>query len=405
MKQLFFVVHDYSGAQTYARELFAWLDGMEDIRLYRIYLGSVRYSEFTVIKEGRVTIFYIPSVGKRSPEIYSRRVIDLLSPWVDREQDIIFHLNNPAQISLGKVARERLQARIVYTLHFLLNYFSSCERLRSREEDDFKDRTGESEIIKMADRVICVTRFGMEVVQTYYGKEASEISLVYNGYGDPEEEVVVAGSARGKLKEKFGFDPEEKIILFVGRIDVTKGSNVLIEAFIRLLNQYKHIRLVLAGGGSFAECLKLVGLNCSKVSFTGNLERAELGQLYRMAHIGVIPSLWEQCSYVALEMMACGLPVICSGVRGVRELIADGDSGCLLPVEVAAEARYGLKITPESVGKALADLLADEQLAERIGQNARALWRNSFHRGVMGQNTLSVYNHLCPSKMKTHDCR
>lgn len=328
-------------------------------------------------------------------DIYCRRVVDLLSPWLDRDKDVIFHLNSPVQMPLGKAAREQAGARVVYTLHFLLNHFTSCEDLKYCGGGGFKDASGDLEIIKTADRVICVTRFAMEVVCTYYGKSASQTCLVYNGCGSLEEHGGAAVPGRSELKKKFGFDPREKIILFVGRIDAAKGCDVLAEAFVRLLERHENIRLVFAGSGNFAECLKPVGLHCAKISFTGKLEKAELEQLYRMADIGIIPSLWEQCSYVALEMMAWGLPVVYPGIKGVSELFTDGVSGCLLPVAADRQARYGLKITPDVIEEKLSGLLSDGRLAARLGENAGALWRRHYHRGVMGGNTLDVYNDLC----------
>lgn len=186
---------------------------------------------------------------------------------------------------------------------------------------------------------------------------------------------------------------DETLILYVGRIDAAKGCDKLIQAMSDVIVRHPKTRLILAGGGNYGECLKSVGLNCARISFAGHLPVEKLKQLYLVADMGVIPSLWEQCSYVALEMMAHGLPVVYSGVPGLRELFSDRMDGIQIPF-YRDDSKYKVSVDKKDIAGALDELIVRPDLARKIGRQARKSWQGKYRRRIMGEQMLDLYRKL-----------
>lgn len=393
IKHIFFAIHEYSGANTYAQQLQEHLIRQEDIRLYIIHFGSMLHPEFTVIENGNVTFFHFPFPGRRDLRIYSRRVVDLLTPWLKNKEDLILHLNSPNQHFLGQQVKERFGAKIVFTIHFLMSHFTVCTEEHTYENDSFQDCSGNKECIQLSDRVICVTQLACRIAELYFKKEKEHLRLIYNGYGNATQIKPLTRSRKIALKKKLGFSEDEVILLYVGRIDETKGCEKLIQATNKLLRTHKNVRLLLAGAGNYGECLKFVGLNGVKISFTGQLPSEKLGQLYQIADIGIIPSLWEQCSYVAIEMMAHALPIIYSGVPGLCELFTHGVNGWQIPF-YRDNSKYKLSVNSKDIENALNTLISTPQLTAKLGKQARKTWQQKFTGSGMGQQMLELYQKL-----------
>lgn len=393
IKHIFFAIHEYSGANTYAEQLRTFLIGREDVRFYIIHFGSLLYQEFTVVEKEETTFFHFPFPGKRDLNIYSRRAVDLLIPWLKDKKNLILHLNSPNQHFLGQYIKERFGAKVVFTIHFLMSYYTSCPEGYTYENDPFQDKTGNKETILLADRVVCVTKFAQRVTELYFHKEKERVLTIYNGYGKKEQIKLIPEYRKKALKEKLGFAEDEIILLYVGRIDETKGCEKLIQAMELLVRKHKRIRLIFAGGGNYGACLKYVGLNCARVIFAGHLSAEDLNKLYRIADIGIIPSLWEQCSYVAIEMMAHGLPVVYSGVPGLRELFIDGVNGKQIPF-YRDQSKYRLRVDSKDIAEVLAKLISHPKATKKLGQQARKTWEQQFTNVIMGHKVLELYREL-----------
>lgn len=393
IKHIFFVIHEYSGANTYAEQLRIFFAGREDIRFHIIHFGSMLYREFTVVEKENSVCFHFPFPGKRNLSIYSRRVVDLLTPWLKDKKKLILHLNSPNQHFLGLYLKERFSAKVVFTIHFLMSYYTSRPEDYTYENDPFLDQTGNKEAIQLADRVVCVTQFARKIVELYFHKERERILTIYNGYGEEKQVKLISGCKKRALKKKLGFSEDEVIILYVGRIDETKGCEKLVQAMKQLLQKYQRIRLLLAGGGNYGNCLNYVGLDCGRINFSGHLETENLKKLYHIADIGIIPSLWEQCSYVAIEMMAYGLPIVYSGVPGLRELFMDGVNGKQLPF-YRDQSQYQLRVDSKDIADALTELIEHPEIRMKLGKQARKAWEEQFTGIVMGRKILKLYQDL-----------
>ena len=113
---------------------------------------------------------------------------------------------------------------------------------------------------------------------------------------------------------------------------MAKGLSYLFMAMGQLIKKIPNCRLVMAGNGNFESLINLTKNISGHVSFLGFIPFEDVVSLCHEADIGVIPSLQEQCSYVALEMMHCGLPVVASDIGGLKEIFVHKQDAMLINI-------------------------------------------------------------------------
>jgi D-inositol-3-phosphate glycosyltransferase len=169
-----------------------------------------------------------------------------------------------------------------------------------------------------------------------------------------------------------GLKPEDRMILFVGRIEPLKGVDTLIQAMSCL--QWKEdrpVHLAIIGGdpsaspkemsAEMARLQKLCDDLCvgQTVVFLGKRDQDKLPYYYSAAQLLVMPSHYESFGMVALEAMACGTPVIASEVGGLAYLVRDGETGFTIPDQ-----------EPDMLCEKISWLLNDHELYARMSQRA-----------------------------------
>lgn len=392
MLNIFLFGYNFSGIATYVRELSGWLIQQEGIFLNIVEIKPDPVGEFRVTEDERLRRFYIPLPEDKLNEnkAYAQSCLDLLAPWTKDRENVIFHFNHQEQRELARVAKEQ-GFRLVYTLHFLPDFFSYVTSDFRYTHLTFSGEDREKEMIDWADRVICVTDFAQKVVVHYYRKEAAQVYRIYNGWGKPGDVIQVDKTIQEELKRKYGFAPSDRIILWVGRLTASKGVEQLMADFTALALDYDHIRLVLAGGGNVSALLKNVHSCYGNLVFTGKVSPEVIRDFYAIAEIGVIPSLFEQCSYVALEMMAHGLPLVVSDAPGLQELFRSGETALSFGLQRESGC---LSLEEGQIGKAIACLLDNPELSRRLGQNARREWECRYRSERMAAETIEVYKSL-----------
>jgi glycosyltransferase involved in cell wall biosynthesis len=161
---------------------------------------------------------------------------------------------------------------------------------------------------------------------------------------------------------------EPGYLLFVGRLRVRKGVEVLLEALAQLAGEGQEARLLVAGDGEHRQALEIVvqklGLD-SRVEFLGRLSRGQVREALVGAAALVVPSLYEGMPLVILEAMEASVPVVASAVSGIPEVVQDGETGWLVPPE-----------SPGDLARALGQVLQKpEQARERGAAGRRRLDR------------------------------
>lgn len=171
-------------------------------------------------------------------------------------------------------------------------------------------------------------------------------------------------------------DPRGPVVVgFVGRLDERKGLPVLMEAWTKLIAVASEPRPVLriAGSGPLRDTLRVWQRSLphpGSVELLGWIENT--AELYRTLDLLVCPSRYEGFGLAAAEAMACGRPVIASRASSLPELVLDGETGRLVPPGDANALR-----------DALAELVADAEARERMGQASVTRIETEFDRDAM----------------------
>jgi glycogen(starch) synthase len=152
--------------------------------------------------------------------------------------------------------------------------------------------------------------------------------------------------------------PDEKLVLLVGRLVYEKGFQLALEALPGLIERVGNVRFLVAGSGTHEQELKAqaseLGLD-EHGTFLGWIGDDVLHSLYRIADLTVVPSIYEPFGLVALEAMASGCPCLVADTGGLREVVPNEDVG------LRFEAR-----DPESLATMAERLLTDEELRDRL---------------------------------------
>ena len=219
---------------------------------------------------------------------------------------------------------------------------------------------GERVVARGADAVIAASESERQTLIEEYAVAPSRVSVIPCGVDTEMFRPTDAREARTSL----GLDPDVPVLLFIGRIEPLKGIDVLIRAVAQLDG---HFQLLVVGGDekdamrihelhTLAEEMGILG----RVVFAGAVPHEELARYYNAASICVMPSYYESFGLVALESMACGVPVIASRVGGLKETVRDGQTGYLVPWRC-----------PEPFAERLDLLLTNEPLRHSLGEEAR----------------------------------
>lgn len=335
------------GIGTYIQQVVETLTSSDDVLLDVIQLRSEK-KEFVIEYRGKYRIFYFPAILDK-PDLYSRNVWYILKDYIGRvnTNELVFMLNYFFERFFIKLIKaDFVNCKIIYAIHYQdwcfaikgnTSYFKTIisgkreDLLLYKEKMVFDTYIVENEIFESVDQVVCLSIYTYNLLIEEYHLPKSKLELKYNKLKD--EAVVLSSNEKKKLKKELFISEEEKVILYVGRLDEIKGVEFLIEAFKQVLDKYVNCRLFIVGDGDFSLCFEKSKLCWSKITFTGRLNRLDLYKLYQIADIGIMPSFHEQCSYVFIEMMMFGIPVIGTNSTGLSEMIIDDSNGFKLELK------------------------------------------------------------------------
>ncbi len=195
-----------------------------------------------------------------------------------------------------------------------------------------------------------------------------------------------------KVRSELGVAPEALIVGLVGRIHPWKGQEVLIEAAARVLEACPNTHFLLVGDivrpeqRAHLDALRMLAqqLNIARqVQFVGT--RSDIPDIMQLLDICVVPSLREPYGLVAIEAQAAGTPVIASNVGGLREIVQDGVSGCLVPPGDSIQ-----------LANAIVMYLRDANLRSEVGMQGRKRANKEFSYPTMVSQTEALYEQMAP---------
>ena len=385
------------GVGTYTEQLVQFIRGNYNLTL--VYLNTDKNEFMCVHDEKGIRYIYIPQcVGSRYIEnsqfayLYYQAVWFLISPYISKNENNIFHFQYTHVLPLVSMIKEQLsESKIVLTLHYMEWAFAlkgnkqqlidiinqPPESLSGKERIVYDSFCKSKNLFMLVDKTICLCSYAYRLLNEIFDIPSYKLSFIANGLKDKEQNTI----SKNKIMHLF---PHEKIILFVGRLDENKGLTYLLKAFRLLTNKYTNLRLVIVGDGDYNWCLKeCYGIwNC--VSFTGVIDRQSLYKLYNIAEMGILPSINEQCSYVVIEMFRHALPVVGTDSTGLSEMIVDGING--YKVKVSSDG----SLSPLELAEKIERCLNNSNLSE----GARNTFTEKYSAELMFMKYQEMYNKL-----------
>jgi glycosyltransferase involved in cell wall biosynthesis len=250
---------------------------------------------------------------------------------------------------------------------------SRWQRLLTRVKDRFTRR------------IVCVSEDNAEQHRRALGRSGRKIAIVHNCIDtspfDPQRRVEHARSVR----REFGIPESAFLVGFVGRLDEErKGLRYFIEMAATLRAAHEDVGFLVVGDGSLrpqAEQLaQSLGLS-AVLTFTGT--RDDVPPLLGAMDVFVQPSLAEGASYIQLEALAAGTPVVSTRAGAAAEVIKSGVNGILVPMR-----------DPQAMADAVQRLLDDDRLRECMGARGAETVEQRFTAEAMVERYVQLYREV-----------
>lgn len=226
-------------------------------------------------------------------------------------------------------------------------------------------------VARRLDKIVTVSNKSAKDIERYFKVAREKIRVVYNGI-----DLEIFRPLKNAKKNP-------NTLIFVGNTDDRKKGILYLLQAMQLLEN--HIELIVVDGGAarkeYASSLvKEYGLE-DRVTFTGNITQDKLIEIYAVARIAVIPSLYEGFGFPAGEAMACGLPVIATWAGALPEVVGEeGKGGILVPPR-----------DPKALAFHIKSLLQDGKNLEKMGELARKRIAENFTWEKAGKDMIQVY--------------
>src|SRR4051794_33851247 len=258
----------------------------------------------------------------------------------------------------------------------------------------------EREAFENADAVIAVSE-GMkrDILRSYPSLDESRVTVIYNGI-DLTDWNAVQDDA---LLRELGVDPDRPSVVFVGRITRQKGLPYLLRAARQLPAD---VQLVLCAGApdtpeimaEVSDAVRVLQQERTGVVWLDRLlSRRELCTILGAATPFVCPSVYEPLGIVNLEAMACGAAVVGTATGGIPEVVADGVTGRLVPIEQVQDGT-GTPIDPDKfvddLARVLTEVTADPERAAQYGRAGRERAATDFSWSAIADATKALYEEV-----------
>jgi alpha-maltose-1-phosphate synthase len=257
----------------------------------------------------------------------------------------------------------------------------------------------EKTALEMADAIIAVSGETKRDIERLFDVDPNRVRVIHNGIDLEEYHRVHSTDA---LK-RHGINPDEPYLLFVGRITRQKGIIYLVRA-IQFMDP--GFQIVLCAGApdtpeiaiEMQKAIEQAKAKRSDIIWIEEMvDRNAVIELYSHAAVFCCPSIYEPFGIINLEAMACGTAVVASAVGGIKEVVVDGETGFLVPLEQMRESPFE-PLNPEKFSRDLAgkinQLMKDRQLRDKFGKAGRKRVEEKFSWSTIAQKTKALYESL-----------
>jgi len=324
-------------------------------------------------------------------------------PW----EEITIGTEGKFKTALEALSLNLAQVRFVLTTHSLepLRGWKAEQLGSGYAMSSWMERTA----ILDADAIVAVSESTKaDILRVYPDVRAERIHVIYNGIDLAEYQKTLETSA---LTE-YGIDLSIPFILFVGRSTRQKGVTYLVDA-IRYLPPETQVVLC-AGAPDTPEIAAELRQKVEEarrhhphiVWIEKMVTKQETIQLYSHARVFCCPSVYEPFGIINLEAMACRAPVVATATGGIKEVVVDGATGYLVPLDQDPVTSF--PVDPERFARDLAAginrLLEDPGKCRRFGDAGRQRVEETFSWTVIAQQTTRLYEQLIqrsPTRVRT----
>lgn len=232
---------------------------------------------------------------------------------------------------------------------------------------------------RQADAGIAISEAIRRFAIAYEGVSPQKIHTIH--YGLDPASVHAPPDARTRLRQELGLPADAPLVGSVCRLIEQKGLDNALDGFAQVVAEFPAAHYAIAGDGPLRGALEAQAARlgvADRVHFLG--WRADAPAIFAALDVLLAPSRWEGFGLVFLEAMALGVPVISTRVSAIPEVIADGETGWLVPPD-----------DPAAIAGALRAALADPGERCRRGEAGRARLESQFTVDAMVERTLAVY--------------
>jgi len=342
-------------------------------------------------------VVHIPA-GPESPRP-KHELVNYLTEFTDgilafaESKDISYDIIH-SHYWLSGLAAEQLKKKWNIPLIQMFHTLALLKNQVARSSDEMERISrieGEKKVVKFSDRIVVSTIDEKKQLRALYNADSKKIQIISPGvdisrfYPIPEDEA----------KEFINIPKDEKMLLFVGRIDPLKGIDTLIKAIAQMrksdvMSQCPHYLYIIGGDPNsekIEESREMDRLKklCTELGvgdlilFMGIKDQDTLQYYYSAAEIVIMPSNYESFGMVALESMACGTPVVATQVGGLQHLVQDGKTGFIVPHD-----------DPEALEEKITQLICKPDLCEEMAFNS-ILYARSFSWDEITPRIIKLY--------------
>jgi D-inositol-3-phosphate glycosyltransferase len=321
-------------------------------------------------------------LSKKSIELYIPEFLEHFYAFVEKEEISYSTVSCHYYLSgiVGIDIKKKFGIPLIMTFHTLGLMKNLVARSEEERESNERIET-ELMLVREADQIISTSETDSQYVQYLYDGNPEKIDVLTPGVNlnlfKPSDKV--------EAKKSINANVDEKMILFVGRIEPLKGIDVLLYSLKILRGAHPELKICvwIVGGDishdaeewppelkKLSEIREILNIHTS-VKFVGRKEPIELPTYYNAADLMVMPSHYESFGITAVEAMACGTPVITTDVTGVSRLIDKKHSNLITSAN-----------NPIGLARRISALLCDkeeyEKISSTLSQNVRDLsWDNA----------------------------
>ena len=313
-------------------------------------------------------VIEVSSIADKSFDIKAIRL--LIKLFKERKPDLV---HTHASMS-ARIAAKKAGAKVVYTRHSVFPPSKYLISFPGKQINGYFNN-------HFADGIIAVAEAAKDNL-TATGVDEKKIRVILNGVNGLN---TLSEDEKKNIRSRFGVLEDETVISIVARLEDIKGHNYFIEAADMLLKDGVNAKFFIAGTGSYEEHLKkkvkVLRLE-DKVIFTGFIQ--DVDKLMGITDIQVNASYGTEATSLALlEGMSIGVPAVVSDFGGNPGVIKNGRNGFVVPKQNSAALKTAIK-----------RLIDDKELYEKISEQSKEIFAETFTAQAMTKNTENIYNEL-----------